>query len=502
MARKKSGEEIVVKNDAGDNIISGSTEGKEVQYSKDFGCGIDVHSRMIQVSVLVRQNLSVFEYRCQFNTTKESILAAKEWVISTIKDHSIPYVDPTVKFHYCLESTSTYHFTVVKLWDGVPSIINPSLARAGKKKTDVLDAKTLAIADLTGVWPESYVPDDEVVALRLLVDERKHYVRMATQISNRIYNSLLKLGICVGTVGSVTGNNRVRSDIETHLQDNHMESTDDAESILPDIVVPDEAKCIFVNEFAHYDYYRNLTCEFKDKIRDKIYSMSWETGNDTISGRKMMEILTSAPGIGDQTAALWLTRVVTPRRFRNEKALAAYCGCDPSLKVSAGKVTSTVKRGGRHDLHSSLCSAASNLMRIHNEPFGRFGYNIAMQTGIWKKGVSAVARKLAVAMYYMSLRNEKFSYEKYKMVQEPTVIDIPIETLAKLNHGFKRYLRFMFKENIYTTKQLVHAYFMCTLNDVKGCGKNFFSLTKDFIENQDKYNELYKEFTKNENNEK
>ena len=60
----------------------------------------------------------------------------------------------------------------------------------------------------------------------------------------------------------------------------------------------------------------------------------------------------------------------------------------------------------------------------------------------------------------------------------------------------------MFKENIYTTRQLVHAYFMCTLKDVKGCGKNFFSLIKDFIENQDKYNELYQEYAKNENNEK
>ena len=113
LARKKTGIEIIVKNDAGDNIISGSTEGKEVQHSKDFGCGIDVHSRMIQVSVLVRQNMSVFEYRSQFDTTKESILAAKEWVISTIKDHSIPYVDPTVMFHYCLESIPFYRSQIM-----------------------------------------------------------------------------------------------------------------------------------------------------------------------------------------------------------------------------------------------------------------------------------------------------------------------------------------------------------------------------------------------------
>ena len=201
-----------------------------------------------------------------------------------------------------------------------------------------------------------------------------------------------------------------------------------------------------------------------------------------------------------QTAALWLTRVVTPRRFKNEKALAAYCGCDPSLKVSAGKVTSTVKRGGRKDIHSALCQAASNLMRLHSEPFGRFGYNIAMQTGVWQKGVSALARKLAVAMYFMSLHREMFSYEKYKLVSDPDVINMSIEELAAINPAFRRYIRYLINSGITDTKILAHQYAICGLPSIKGLGKNFFALVKDFINEQDTYKKSYERMQSNAEN--
>ena len=95
----------------------------------------------------------------------------------------------------------------------------------------------------------------------------------------------------------------------------------------------------------------------------------------------MLRILESAPGIGRQTAILWMSAIVDPVRFPNAKAIAAYCGCDPSLKVSAGKVTSTVKRKGNPELHGALCRAAASLVKAHKEPFGKWGYNIAVSSG-------------------------------------------------------------------------------------------------------------------------
>ena len=490
------GTPVVIENEGGLDVVR-SYEGKEIRYTKDYGLGADVHSRFIEVNVLVKNNLSVFEYRRSFGTDWNSVNKAKSWIVAMLTEHAKPPVDLSAGLHYTIESTSSYHQILVTAWGGFPSIVNPTLARAGKKKTDIIDAQTLALSDLTGVWPTSYIPRIEAVELRMLVDERRYCIHNATRISNRINNSLLRLGINVSNDGSVSKNSELRDRIEDLLGGAKPQSDDDTIPAPPSI--PDDVRCIFKADYEEYDRFRKSADEYFDRILEKIYSMKWETGDGEISGEEMMKLLTSAPGIGNQTAVLWLSRVITPRRFPNAKALAAYCGCDPSVKVSAGKVTSTVKRGGRTDLHSALCMAASNLMRRHSEPFGMFGYNIAMQTGVWKKGVSALARKLAVAMYYMALYNKPFSYESYTMITEPDVMNISIECLVKLNPSFKRYMRHLISNNITDTKQLVHKYYICELTGMKGLGKNFFALTKDFISDQKKYKKLLEEMTTDEN---
>ena len=475
---KKNHSEFLCDSETGEVLETGT----EIQYTKDYGVGIDCHSRFLQISVLVKNGPSVFEYRNQFDTDWQSVVNAKEWVVSVIEANSSPFVHITDELHYCIESTSVYHVVVLKAWEGIPSVINPSIAGASKKKTDVLDAKMLAVHDLTGIWPSSFIPSSEVDQLRLLLAERDNFNRLAARISNRINNSLLKFGYTVGRDGSVTKSAKVREMIEDQISDD----PSDHYNVCPE-GIPENVKCVFIEEYMQYDMYRELVRDYDKRIRSTVCSMNWETADSQIPGRQMLKILCTAPGIGEQTAILWLAKIVTPRRFRNEKALAAYCSLDPSLKVSAGKVTSTVKRGGCKDLHSALCVAASNLVRRHNEPFGRWGYNIAVNSGRWKKGISAVARKLAVSLYFMSLRGEEFSYEKYRMMTEPDVIDISIEELANKEPAFKRYVRILISGNIHTAKQMVHSYYLCDLTNIKGLGKKFYGLLKEFIENQEKY---------------
>ena len=475
---KKNHSEFLCDSETGEVLETGT----EIQYTKDYGVGIDCHSKFLQISVLVKNGPSVFEYRNQFDTDWQSVVNAKEWVVSVIETNSSPFVHITDELHYCIESTSVYHVVVLKAWEGIPSVINPSIAGASKKKTDVLDAKMLAVQDLTGIWPSSFIPSSEVDQLRLLLAERDNFNRLAARTSNRINNSLLKFGYTVGRDGSVTKNTKVREMIEDQISDD----PSDHYNVCPE-GIPENVKCVFIEEYMQYDMYRELVRDYDKRIRSMVCSMNWETADSQIPGRQMLKILCTAPGIGEQTAILWLAKIVTPRRFRNEKALAAYCSLDPSLKVSAGKVTSTVKRGGCKELHSALCVAASNLVRRHNEPFGRWGYNIAVNSGRWKKGISAVARKLAVALYFMSLRGEEFSYEKYRMMTEPDVIDISIEELAIKEPAFRRYVRILISGNIHTAKQMVHSYYLCDLTNIKGLGKKFYGLLKEFIGNQEKY---------------
>ena len=467
-------------------------EGIEVQNTKAFGIGVDCHSKFVQVSVLVKRSLKFYEYRREFDTDWNSLVFAKKWVLAVIATCSDPVPDMSlVPFHYCIESTSTYHMPILLSWEGTPSVVNPTIAGATKRKTDVLDAKLLALHDLTGVWPQSYVQSSDVKALRVMISERSRYVRESTAAGNRINNIIVRFGLTVGKDGSVVKNSTIRAIVEDQISDH----PSNMEGICP-IGIPEDVRTIIRNEYKKHDLAISCAEELDVQIRDKALSMNWETASGSLPGTEMVRILTTAPQVGDNTAIIWLAHVITPRRFHNAKALAAYCGLDPSLKVSAKHVTSAVTRGGCKELHHALTSAADRMIRRHNEMFGRWGYLLFQQTGKWKKATNAVARKLAVALYYMMLTGQPFSYEKYNLVKSMNVLDIPVAMLPKLNPDFKRYVHILEEKEIMTTSDLATAYLSCELGSVKGLGRKFFITIKDFLSNQQKYRKLYNEINK------
>lgn len=467
-------------------------EGTEIQDTKAYGLGIDCHSKFIQVSVFVKKSLKFYEYRREFETDWDSLVFAKKWVLAVISSCSDPVPDMSSSpLHYCIESTSTYHMPILLAWEGAPSVVNPTIAGASKRKTDVLDARLLALHDLTGVWPQSYVPSSDVKALRVMISERSRYVRESTAAGNRINNIIIRFGLTIGKDGSVVKNSNIRAIIENQLSD----SPSHMEGICP-LSIPVDVRRILRDEYQKHDYAVSCAANLETQIRNKAFSMDWETASGTLPGTEMIRILTTAPQVGETTAITWLSHIITPRRFHNAKALAAYCGLDPSLKVSAKHVTSTVMRGGCKELHHALTSAADRMIRRHNEMFGRWGYLLYQQTGKWKKATNAVARKLAVALYYMMLTGQPFSYEKYNLVKNMSILNIPVSMLPKLNPDFKRYIRVLEEKGIMTTSDLATSYLSCELGSVKGLGKKFFITIKEFLSNQQKYRNLYNELTK------
>lgn len=469
-------------------------EGIEVQQTKAYGIGIDCHSKFIQVSVYVKRDLKFFEYRREFATDWNSLIHAKEWCVKVLTTCASPVLDlPDMPFHYCIESTSTYHMPVLLAWEGTPSIINPTIAGASKRKTDVLDAKMLALHDLTGIWPESYLPSVDVKELRVLISERSRFIHDATAVGSRINNIIVRFGLTVGRDGSVVKNQAVRSVIEDQIS-----SAPSMSDGLCPFGIPADIRSILRDEYQKYDLYQAHADDLMELVRRKALSMEWETSDASLPGTEMLHILTSAPQIGEVTAITWLAHIITPRRFPNAKAVAAYCGLDPSLKVSAKHVTSTVKRGGYKELHKALTSSADRLIRSHTEMFGKWGYNLYLQTGKWKKAANAVARKLATALYYMMLTGQEFSYENYNLMKDISVFDIPVTELPLLNPDFKRYIRILQDSGFHTTSEMAAAYFSCRLGTVKGLGKKFFSLIKDFFNNQKKYKAAYNELRKGE----
>ena len=69
---------------------------------------------------------------------------------------------------------------------------------------------------------------------------------------------------------------------------------------------------------------------------------------------------------------------------------------------------------------------------------------------------------------------------------------MPVEDLPMLNSGFRRYIRILNEHDIHDTEQMITAYLMCKLGSCRGLGQKFFTLLRDFTENQAKYHEAYK----------
>ena len=460
----------------------------DIEFVKDYGIGIDCHSKFIEVCVRYRNNKTIKKAQGRFQTTWDDLIEGRDWCINVLKTKTDPVPDLTEPLHYLVESTASYHMPVCMAWGGNPTIINPTIAGATKRKTDVLDSRLLALHDQLNIWRESYIPDEDVKTLRVMIAQRDRCVHDATVAGNRINNIITRFGLTVGRSGSVVRDPSIRGIIEDQISDHP--ST--IEGICP-IPIPAEVRSVLRAEYRKFDSLTEQADEWKQSIIEKARSMEWETDTGTLSGKEMIRILSTAPQVGELTAIIWLARIVTPRRFRNAKALSAYCGLDPSLKISAGKVTSTVMRGGNKPLHKALNMCAHRLIYRHNEMFGIWGYNLQQQTGKKKKAANAVARKLSVAMFYMMKTGTEFTYDHYHMIRNIDVFNIPVEDLVLINRDFKRYIRILKENKIYTTVDLATAYITCSLSSYRGLGKKFFGLLRDFLDHHVTYKQMYDE---------
>jgi hypothetical protein len=444
--------------------------GAEVRPLYDYGVGIDTHRDFIQVCILVRVGSTIRMYESEHLTTWKGLVNAGKWIISTIGEKSIPTIEPK-PLRYTIESTSTYHLPVIKAIKGKPCVVNPVLAGSTKKKTDVLDARLLSYQSLTGLWPESFVVGSELEELRLLMKQRHYHSRECTAITNRINNYILRFGHTLGSYKSVRSieNRAVIEDMcgEDYVYIDNYPAMEAGQFICPD-GLPNEVKKILKDMFSEYDAHDEKSKRYQKLAMETAKKISWETDFGYVKGDELIKNLLTVPSVGDLTVLVWLCEILTPLRFKTAPQLAAYCGCDPSLKVSAGKVTSQTRRNGNSKLHFQLSKIAGSCINRHSEPFGQWGYAISKKhaKGGYKKASGAVARRIAISLYFVHKQNVPFSYDKYNFYK----IDVPDIHLSDM--GFtKRLENILFSSGLTDSKAITESYIVGKIHELKGLGK-------------------------------
>ena len=121
-----------------------------------------------------------------------------------------------------------------------------------------------------------------------------------------------------------------------------------------------------------------------------------------------VEHLMSHPGVGRTTAMTFLTEVYRPERFTREGQLAKYVGLAPLIRQSGNtRREGALIKAGREHLRSLLVEAAWVWIRRDAsavEVYRRLVHN----TGSSQKAIIGMARRLAIRLWIMLLRQEDY----------------------------------------------------------------------------------------------
>jgi len=439
-------------------------DGENVQTLYAYGVGIDCHSRFIQVCVLCNKGTEVIRFEKDFATGWDQLRAAKLWILDMLAAN-LPAATPSPadRLEYTLESTGCYHLPVVRALGGVPHIVNPLLANPNRRKTDVLDARMLAHHAICGLWPASFLPPDEVQELRVVWAQRNEAKRLSTRCINRSNNLILRWGHTFGATIAPSSTLGIAA-----LEDLAAGKLPGLQGV-SDTPLPLGARAVLTTLLATR---RSLVAE-SQRFEQLAVSLAKSLectirGGELRKGSEVLTLLQTVPGIGPVTAMLWLVEIVEPTRFPCGKAVAAFAGCDPTLKVSAGKVTSTVRRKGNARLHTALMQAAGSLITRNKESIGRWGYQIwkRKKKGGFKTACGAVARRLAIAMWHVHSKCEPFSYQGYNFWRQPSLPDVSLSEMGLSPYVFRK-----FQELGLVTSQRVVDAFNSSLASTPGVGQ-------------------------------
>jgi transposase len=351
-------------------------------------------------------------------------------------------------------------------------VVNPLLAGPTRRKTDVLDARLLAHHSITGLWPASFIPSPQAQVLRVLWADRGEAQRNATRTTNRINNIILRWGHTFGASVPVRSRQGL-SMLEDLLAGKLPEHPGICPLGLPESVRPVIARLV--------EGHRQFAARARDAEKAALAYVSanqWPTGKGPVEGTRLMELLLTVPGVGDTTALSWLSEVCDPTRFQDIKQVAAYCGCDPSLKVSAGKVTEHVRRRGNARLHFALRRSAQSVLSRPTERLGQWGLSIAgrHKKGGYRKACGAVSRRIAAGLWQVHSRAEPYDDTGYHYGKLLPVRKCALEEM-ELGRATELLKRCGYRDSV----DVAEAYHRGALGAIAGLGDTTLARIRDWV---------------------
>ncbi len=235
------------------------------------------------------------------------------------------------------------------------------------RKNDPADAHAVAVVGLRTPGLRQVVPDDQMVALRLLADRRRDLVRSRTQAVNRLHRVLMEL-IPAGAPRNLTASAARKL----------------VASVRPRDVAGRARRQLAVDLIDDVSVFDRKIKAIDARIGEAVAA----TGTH----------LTDIVGVGPITAATILGEVGDVARFASSDHFASYTGTAPIEASSGDVVRHRLSRAGNRRLNSALHIVA--LAHKRHDPRGRAYYARKLAAGKGAKGsMRCLKRRLSDVVF-------------------------------------------------------------------------------------------------------
>ena len=247
-----------------------------------------------------------------------------------------------------------------------------------KAKTDRRDARTLAKLLSAGLLEGTWLPGEDLRALRRRLSHRAQLVRARSRLKSEVHAALLR-----NLVGAPSATDLFGAAGRRWLV--HLELPADERETL--------ASCL-------------RTMAFLD---GEIAGFEQAIARFALSSPEIRRLVT-IPGVGLLCAATFCAVVGDVHRFPSARRLVGYLGLDPRVRQSGSTAAHTghISKEGPSSARAALCEAAHAALRSPG-PLRAFGGRIAARRGR-QVAVVAVARKLAVIAWHLLRSGEDYAY--------------------------------------------------------------------------------------------
>ena len=135
-----------------------------------------------------------------------------------------------------------------------------------------------------------------------------------------------------------------------------------------------------------------------------------------------VEILKSIPGVGQTTAVAVIAETGAMELFKSREQLVSYTGLDVVTYQSGSSVNKKgrISKKGNVHLRTALYMSAVSLIRS-NGPFKDLYLRVLTRSGVKKKALIAVQRKLLIVMYALIKNNTTYNVERHRQRSQKQV---------------------------------------------------------------------------------